>query len=97
MARMTNVYQTTPRGEVIPCEVTGTVERVERHGHTVYGNPIMSVYLAATSVDGQDQSGLYRISNNASIVYGIENPEYRETPHTFALTRAGRISHTVGN
>ena len=95
MARMTNVYQVTPRGGVIPREITGKVERVERHGHTVYGNPIMSVYIAATSADGVDQSGLYRISDNASIVYGIANPEYRDESHTFALTRSGRISHVV--
>lgn len=58
---MTNVYQITPAGAVIPREVTGTIKRVERMGHTVYG---------------------------------IENPEYRDTTHTFVLTRAGRISHT---
>lgn len=91
---MTNVYQITPAGGVIPREVTGTITRVERMGHTVYGNPIMRVYIECTAVDGTDRSGIYRISDNASIVYGIENPEYLDEPHTFVLTRAGRISHT---
>ena len=92
---LTNVYQTATNGTIIPREITGTVGRVERIGHTVYGNPIMRVYVEGTSADGQDQSGIYRISDNASIVYGIENPEYRDERHTFALTRAGCISHVV--
>ena len=92
---LTNVYQTATDGTIIPREITGTVGRVERIGHTVYGNPIMRVYVEGKSADGQDQSGIYRISDNAGIVYGIENPEYRDEPHTFALTRAGRISHVV--
>lgn len=72
--------------------VTGRVIEVRRHGHTVYGNPIMSVALA--EVPGR----WFRISDNAGIVYGIENPEYRTEPHTFRLTKAGRISGiTKGN
>lgn len=75
--------------------ITGTVLRVERIGHTIYGNPIKRIYLDATAVDGTDRSGVYRISDNASLAYEIENPEFRNEPHTFALTRAGRISHVV--
>lgn len=71
--------------------ITGTVTRVERKGHTVYGNPIMVVTLDL----GYGYPEAVRISDNASLVYGIENAEYREQPHTFALTRAGRISHEV--
>lgn len=74
--------------------ITGTVNRVTRHGHTVYGNPMMSI-----SIEGDDAGeygyGTYRISDNASMVYSIENTEYRTEPHTFALTPAGRISHVV--
>jgi hypothetical protein len=68
-----------------------TVVKVIRHGHTVYGNPMMSLVLEYD--DGETET--FRISNNAGLVYGIENPEYREQPHTFALTAAGRISHEV--
>lgn len=71
--------------------ITGKVTQMKRHGHTVYGNPIISVVLDTTSEWGQ----WHRISDNASLVYAIENAEYREQPHTFALTRAGRISHEV--
>lgn len=89
---MTNVYQIASDGRAIPKEITGTVERSERIGMTYYGNPIYRVYLKATAVDGSDWSGIYRISDNAAIVYGIENPEYREEAHTYQVTRAGRLS-----
>ena len=69
-------------------KVTGKVTRVERIGHTVYGNPIMRVAIESPNGD----IGTYRISDNAGIVYGIENPEYRDIVHTFELTKAGRIS-----
>lgn len=90
---MTNVYQLASNGTVIPKEITGTVTRVETTGHTVYGNPIKRIYLEATAVDGTDHSGIYRISDNAALVYGVENAEYRDAEHVFTLTRAGRISH----
>lgn len=70
--------------------ITGRVVRVIRHGHTVYGNPMISVVL-----DTDEWGESHRVSNDASIVYGIENREFQDTPHTFALTRAGRISHLV--
>lgn len=66
--------------------VTGKVTAIKRHGHTVYGNPMVSVQLDTRPGDW------FRISNDAVIVYGIENREFRETPHVFELTRAGRIS-----
>ena len=64
--------------------VTGRVVDTHRHGNTVYGNPIYSVTL--------DNGQTYRISDNASLNYGIANAEYRDVPHVFDLTRAGRIS-----
>lgn len=70
--------------------ITGRVVGVKRHGHTVYGNPMMSVAL-----DSSDPWAWYRLSDNASLSYGIEDVEYRVKSHTFALTRAGRISHVV--
>ena len=63
--------------------VTGKVVNTIRHGHTYYGNPMMSVTL--------DNGETYRITNDAGIAYSIENLEYKETAHTFILTRAGRI------
>ena len=72
--------------------IRGTVSRVSREGHTIYGNPIMRVSIRAI---GAESPTWYRISDNAGLVYEIENPEFRETPHTFVLTRAGRISHRL--
>lgn len=78
-----------------PKTVTGRVLYTERHGHTVYGNPMISAHIVGPEVDGVSEHATYRLSDNASLVYAIENPEYKKAPHTFALTRAGRISHVV--
>lgn len=70
--------------------ITGKVTAVKRHGVTQYGNPTMSIQL--------DTSGplvWWRVSDNAGIVYGIENSEYREIPHTFDVTKSGRLSGMV--
>lgn len=68
--------------------VTGKVTAIKLHGHTIYGNPIVSIQL-------DHDSQWYRISDNAGLVYGIENREYREHAHAFKLTKAGRISGVV--
>lgn len=79
--------------------VTGTVQHIQRHGHTYYGNPMMTLMLEVTAIDGTPAESAslvsIRVSNNAALVYEIGNAEYRETPHTFAITKAGRISHIV--
>jgi hypothetical protein len=87
------MYTSTPK------RITGHVVAVKHHGHTVYGNPTISAVIHLTAIDGVEAVTstpvTVRISDNASIVYGIENADYRDRPHTFALTRAGRISHEV--
>lgn len=79
--------------------VSGYVERVERQGHTYYGNPIITIGLSITAIDRVEAISSeivrLRISDNASLVYEIANSEFRDTPHTFALTRAGRVSHVI--
>lgn len=65
-------------------QVAGKVEKVICHGHTRNGNPMMSVTL--------DNGKTYRISNDAGLVYEIENAEYRDESHVFFLTAAGRMS-----
>ena len=82
--------------------ITGTVTKVTRHGHTINGNPMMSLHLMLSepyvNAWGTWNAGdpiVVRMSNDASLAYAIENSEYRESPHMFALTRAGRISHAV--
>lgn len=73
--------------------ITGIVTKVIRHGHTVNGNPTMSVTIQSS--EGWSTHAPLRISSDAILVYAIENSEFRNEPHTFALTRAGRISHVV--
>ena len=80
---------------VVPTTITGTVNYVQRHGHTVYGNPMLSISIATDEVNANAGYAIVRISNNAALVYEINNAEFRDTPHTFALTRAGRISHVI--
>ena len=67
--------------------VTGRVTATQRHGHTINGNPMMSVQL--------DGAEWYRISNDAGLVYEIDNSYLRDMPHTYILTPAGRISRRV--
>lgn len=75
--------------------VTGLVIATKRHGNTINGNPMISVTLG-TPTQGFNGTETFRISNDSSLVYGIENREYRDTPHVFVLTRNGRISHDLG-
>lgn len=69
--------------------VTGKVTAIKRHGVTYYGNPIMSIQLDTAP------GAWFRISDNAGIVYAIENREYREHAHRYDLTKAGRLSGVV--
>lgn len=66
--------------------VSGRVIKTRRHGHTYYGNPIISITLDSHPHEW------FRISDNSMLVYGIENPEYKLHSHDFKLTKAGRIS-----
>ena len=75
--------------------VTGIVIRIERLGCTVWGNPMHEVTLSIPT-EGFDGIATFRISNDASLNYGINNAEYRDVPHVFVLTRANRISHDLG-
>lgn len=69
-----------------PKAVTGRVTAVKRLGLTHSGNPILAIQFDATG------ETWHRVSDDASLAYGIEAPEYADTPHTFELTRAGRLS-----
>lgn len=66
--------------------VSGRVIKTRRHGHTYYGNPIVSVALDSYPY------AWFRISDNSMLVYGIDNSEYKLHFHDFKLTKAGRIS-----
>ena len=70
--------------------ITGTVERVELIGHSHYGNPYYNVGIHA---DGEAQ--ILRTSIDAGVNYEISNHVKSGQRVTFALTRAGRISHVA--
>lgn len=71
--------------------ITGRVVRTERIGSTRWGNPMYWVGIE----DASGHDDVYRLSNDAGLAYAITNPEYRDTPHTFELTKAGRLSGVV--
>ena len=76
--------------------VTGRVDKVIRHGATLNGNPTMSVVLTVSAIDGipaeSTSPTTVWLQNDSGLVYGIENAKFRETDHTFTLTKAGRIN-----
>lgn len=63
--------------------VTGRVIETRYASTSHYGNPAYFVTL--------DSGETYRTKDDAMIAYGIQNAEYRDEPHVFMLTRAGRI------
>lgn len=63
--------------------VTGRVIATEYASTSMYGNPAYWVTL--------DNGETYRTMDNAGLAYAIGNTTYRDTPHTFTLTAAGRI------
>lgn len=60
-----------------------TIDRVERLGVSVYGNP----YYRIHTTDGES----YRTQINASINYSIENSENFGRPVELTMTEAGRV------
>lgn len=72
--------------------ITGTVSKVSYEGHTVYGNPIVRVSIRQV---GAESPQWFRISDNALLVYEIDNAYLKDQAHTYQLTRAGRISHRI--
>lgn len=67
--------------------ITGTIERVERLGTSIYGNP----YFRVSVVTPEGDVTILRTQIDSSINYTISNPEYRDHTHTFKLTAACRI------
>lgn len=63
------------------------ISSLERINNSVWGNPRYRVYFT----DGTSTLTM----SDASINYGITNPEYRDVPVVFTFTRAGRISHAT--
>lgn len=62
-----------------------TIAHLERLNHSRNGNPAYRIYFTDGTV--------VRTETDASIAYAIGNPEFRDVPVEFTVTRAGRVSH----
>lgn len=71
--------------------VSGLVIRVERAGISRNGNPTMRVTLS-TPTEGYPGEATFLTTSDSMLAYGIDNAEYRDRPHIFGLTRAGRLN-----
>lgn len=71
--------------------ITGIVTHTERVGTSHYGNPAYLVEIRDDSAPVGRAYSPHRTMSNALIAYAITNAEYRNAPHVFELTRAGRI------
>ena len=67
--------------------ITGRVIATKYAGTSTMGNP--SYWVTIQRSDGYSE--MLRTMSNAMIGYAIQNPEYRDEPHVFTLTAAGRI------
>lgn len=71
--------------------ITGIVTHTERVGTSVNGNPTFDVEIRNDHAAIGEAYSLHRTMSDTMLAYAIENPEYRNEPHVFILTRAGRI------
>ena len=71
--------------------VTGIVTHTKRVGTSVNGNPTYEVEIRDDHAAIGEAYSLHRTMSDSMIAYAIENAEYRNEPHVFTLTRAGRI------
>lgn len=66
-------------------KITARVVDVVRHGTSANANPCYRVVL--------DDGTSYLTASDASVAYGIANPEFRGVPVELTLTPGGRIVH----
>ena len=71
--------------------VVGIVIDTKRVGTSQMGNPTYDVTLS-TPTEPYPGQAVFRTSSDSSLAYAIQNAEYRDTPHIFGLTRAGRLN-----
>lgn len=83
-----SVEATASMAKAFTESVTGVVTATKRERNSVYGNPNYSVVIREAS----GREGIYRTSANGDLNYGITNAEFRDVPHEFGLTRAGRLN-----
>ena len=71
--------------------ITGIVTHTKRVGSSVNGNPTYEVEIRDDHAAIGEAYSLHRTMSDSMLAYAIENPEYKNEPHVFTLTRAGRI------
>lgn len=64
-------------------KVTGTIVKLDRMNNSVNGSPVWRITL--------DGGEVLRTESDSSISYGLGNPEFRDVPVTFELTKSGRV------
>ena len=72
-------------------QVIAKVLNVEWTGRTIYGNGIG--YVTMVLMDGRTMR--LRIRDNSTIVYAVENNEFKTAWHHWELTKANRLSGRV--
>ena len=71
--------------------VTGTILNLARGRNSVNGNPSFWVTMELPSGEVR----YYRTSTDAACAYGIENPEFRNTPVTLEMEKNAIVHITV--
>jgi len=71
--------------------VTGTILNLARGRNSVNGNPSFWVTLELPSGEVR----YYRTSTDAACAYGVENPEFRNTPVTLEIEKSKIVHITV--
>jgi len=71
--------------------ITGIVTYTKRVGTSVNGNPTYEVEIRDDHAAIGEAYSLHSTMSDSMLAYAIDNPEYRNEPHVFTLTRAGRI------
>ena len=71
--------------------ITGTITHTKRVGTSVNGNPTYEVEIRDDHAVTGEAYSLHRTMSDSMLAYAIENHEYKNEPHVFTLTRAGRI------
>ena len=70
---------------------TGTIRKLTRGRNSVNGNPSFWVTMELPSGEVR----YYRTSTDAACAYGIENPEFRNTPVTLEIEKSQIVHVTV--
>lgn len=75
--------------------ITGIVTHTERVGTSVNGNPTYQVEIRDDNAAIGEAYSSHRTMSDTMLAYAITNPEFKNEPHVFTLTRAGRLRSAI--